>query len=238
MHPVIRIICFLVFVVCLSRANAGQLFLATGLLFLLHFYSPVDFLQPAFPMLVRLRWFFLSILVLYIWMTPDTSLFTDSSTALLSIPSGMASGLGRIFSLLLIVFAISYLLSSLEQSQLVAAIYWLVTPLVYVGLEREKMVLRLAMGMEAAGKLMKTPRVKAENEDSPGGGKIFYSSFYRQFYQRVIGSLQHYYQYVLRCAEEDAGREVSFDCLNPPRLWQWGFPLGLYILFVLAGRIN
>jgi len=50
--------------------------------------------------------------------------------------------------------------------------------------------------------------------------------------------MQYYYQYVLGCAKEDTGREYTFDCLNPPAFWQWGFPLGLYLLFLLAGRIN
>jgi len=172
MHPAIRIICFLVFVACLSRANAGQLFSGLALFSLLYFYSPIDFLPRAFAMLLRLRWFFLSILVLYIWMTPDTSLLNDSSSVFSFIPPGIASGLGRVFSLVLIVLAVSYLLASLKQEQLIAAIYWLVAPLAYVGLERDKMVLRLAMGMEAAGKLAKTPRVKDGNENRQGQEKI------------------------------------------------------------------
>ncbi len=230
MHPAIRIICFLVFVACLSRANAGQLFSGLALFSLLYFYSPIDFLPRAFAMLLRLRWFFLSILVLYIWMTPDTSLLNDSSSVFSFIPPGIASGLGRVFSLVLIVLAVSYLLASLEQEQLIAAIYWLVAPLAYVGLEREKMVLRLAMGMEAAGKLAKAPRVKDGNENRLETGK--------NFYHRITRSMQYYYQYVLGCAKEDTGREYTFDCLNPPAFWQWGFPLGLYLLFLLAGRIN
>jgi len=229
-HPVIRIICFLVFVTCLSRANAGQLFSGLALFSLLYFYSPIDFLPRAFAMLLRLRWFFLSILVLYIWMTPDTSLLNDSFSVFSFIPVGITSGLGRIFSLVLIVLAVSYLLASLEQDQLIAAIYWLVAPLAYVGLEREKMVLRLAMGMDAVGKLAKAPRLKDGNENRLGAGK--------NFYHRITGSIRHYYEYVLGCAKEDTGREYTFDCLNPPAFWQWAFPLGLYLLFLLAGRID
>jgi len=220
MHPVIRIICFLVFVTCLSRANAGQLFSGLALFSLLYLYSPIDFLQRAFAMLLRLRWFFLSILVLYVWMTPDTSsLLSDSSSVFSFIPSGIASGLGRIFSLVLIVLAVSYLLASLEQNQLIAAIYWLAA-----------MVLRLAMGMEAVGKLAKTARLKDGNENRLEAGK--------NFYHRITSSMQYYYEYVLGCAKEDTGREYTFDCLNPPAFWQWGFPLGLYFLFLLAGRVN
>ena len=231
MHPVIRIICFLVFVVCLSRADAGQLFLAMALLLLLYLYSPVNFLQPAVSMLRRLRWFFLSILVLYIWMTPDVSLLS-TDTILSFLSPGVTAALGRIFSLLLIVFAVSYLLASLSQSQLIAAIYWLVAPFAYLGLAREKVVLRLALSIEAAEKLVKAPRFTVKNECKPAKNRMF------NFYHSVMGSLQYYYQYVLGCAEKEAGREVSFDCLTPPAFWQWGFPAGLYAMFVLAGRIN
>ena len=230
MHPVIRIICFLVFVTCLSRANAGQLFSGLILFSLLYLYSPIDFLPRAFAMLLRLRWFFLSILVLYIWMSPDASPLSNSSSVFSFIPPGVASGLGRVFSLVLIVLAVSYLLASLEQNQLIAAIYWLAAPLAYLGLEREKMVLRLAMGMEAVGKLAKIPRLKRADEDRPGAGKNFYS--------RITASLQYYYQYALDCTKEDTGNKYTFDCLNPPAFWQWGFPLGLYFLFLLTGGIN
>ncbi|HEB86720.1 MAG TPA: hypothetical protein ENI68_06880 [Gammaproteobacteria bacterium] len=231
LHPVIRIICFLVFVACLSRANAGQLLSGLGLLFGLYFYSPVDFLPRAYTMLLRLRWFFLSILVLYFWMAPDASQLNPPAYLFASLPSGMVAGLDRIFPLVLIVLAVNYLLASLNQNQLIAAIYWLTAPFAYAGLEREKMVLRLAMGLEAVGKLAKMPaRIKDKNESQVRAGK--------NLYQRITGSLQYYYQYVLGCAEKDVGREYTFDCLTPPLFWQWTFPLGLYLLFLLVGKIN
>ncbi len=230
-HPVIRIICFLVFVACLSRANAGQLLLGLGLFLGVYFYSPVEFLPRAFAMLLRLRWFFLSILVLYFWMTPDSFQLNTTLHFFASIPPGILAGLERISSLVLIVLAVSYLLASLNQSQLIAAIFWLAAPLVYVGLEREKMVLRLAMGLEAVGKLAKMPtRVKDENEKPVRRGK--------NIYKRISESLQYYYRYVLGCAEKDMGKEYTFDCLTPPLYWQWVFPPGLYFLFLLSGKIN
>jgi len=92
-------------------------------------------------------------------------------------------------------------------------------------------VLRLAMGLEAVGKLANMPaRIKDKNESQVRAGK--------NLYQRITGSLQYYYQYVLGCAEKDVGREYTFDCLTPPLFWQWTFPLGLYLLFLLAGKIN
>jgi len=164
-------------------------------------------------------------------MTPDTPQLNTSIYFFASIPSGIAAGLERIFSLVLIVLAVSYLLASLNQNQLIAAIYWLVAPLAYAGLEREQMVLRLAMGLEAAGKLAKMPvRVKDENE-AQGRRK-------KNLYQRITSSLQYYYQYVLGCAEKDMSREYTFDCLTPPLYWQWIFPPGLYFLFLLAGKID
>ncbi len=177
-------------------------------------------------MLLRLRWFFLSILVLYFWMTPDNALLTDSSALLSFIPPGIITGLERIFSLVLVVVGVSYLLASLHQEQLIAAIYWLATPFSFTGLGREKLALRLVMGIDAVNKLATSPRFKDEN--GRGSGK--------SLYYRVTRSLQYYYQYALSCAEQDSDKEYSFDCLLPPALWQWCFPVGLYILFLLAGR--
>jgi len=226
MHPVIRIICFLVFVICLSRANAGQLFLGLALLFLLYLYSPVDFLSRARVMLLRLRWFFLSILVLYFWMTPDSVGLTTSPALFSFIPPGIIAGLERIFSLVLVVAGVSYLLASLQQEQLIAAIYWLATPFSFTGLRRETLALRLVMGLNAVNELATSPRFEDDNNNGQS----------KSLYYRISSSMKYYYHYTLSCAEQDSQREYSFDCLLPPALWQWSFPVGLYVLFLLAGR--
>ncbi|VAX11160.1 hypothetical protein MNBD_GAMMA25-1638 [hydrothermal vent metagenome] len=233
MHPVIRIICFLVFVACLSRANAGQLFLGFGLTALFLVFSSVHFFKPALTMLSRLRWFFLSIFVLYFWMTPDSPLSTDSAYLYVDVPVGVVLGLERITSLLLIIFAVSYLLASLDQKQLMAAIYWLALPVSCLGLDRNTLVLRLSMGLEAVGSLSAEPRYRNEIKNKEGAG----NRFYQRFYYQARSSMQYYYQHVLCRAKEEAGKEYIFDHPGPPALWQWGFPLSLYILFALAAEI-
>jgi len=226
MHPGIRIICFLVFVACLSRASAGQLFLGLSLLFLLYLYAPVDFLSRAFIMLSRLRWFFLSMLVLYFWMTPENSQFNSLGYLFSFIPSGIVLGMSRIFSLVLVVLAVSYLLANLEREQLIAAIYWLVMPLAFVGLQRKTLALRLMMGMRAVEQLASAPRFKTEKTER------------KNLYHKISDSLEYYYQYTLSCAEENSYEEYTFDCLPSPAIWQWGAPIGLGVLFLLASVLD
>ncbi len=185
-------------------------------------------------MLSRLRWFFLSILVLYFLITPETSSLADSSSRFISISPGIISGLERIHSLVLIVFAVSYLLAGMKQNDLIAAIYWLAFPLSYLGLAREKLVLRLAMGMEAVAGLSSSAQFKEQNYSLSGEG----ANIFARFYSKITYSMQNYYRYALCNAKENIGKEYIFDCLNPPAFWQWGLPLGFYFMFVLAEKLT
>ena len=227
MHPGIRIVTFLVFTACLSRATAGQLLLASALLVFPYIRSGTSLLSRALGMFRRLRWFFLSIVVLYLWMAPP-----DSPSFLLPdfLPAGIGPALERILSLVLIVLAVNYLLASLPQAQLIAAIYWLAAPLKYPGLLRERLALRLVMTIEAVGKLAQVSRPRPTSGTQPESGWRFYQRSYR----RLIHTLQFYYRHAQEQAASAAGQEYRFDCLDSPPLWQWGSPLLLYGLFLLA----
>ena len=70
-HPAIRILMLMVFAMLICRTDVLHLLLA-GLV-LLAFYTRMESapIRMAMGMVMRMRWFFLSLLLIYGWLSPD-----------------------------------------------------------------------------------------------------------------------------------------------------------------------
>lgn len=154
MHPAVRIASFLVFAGALSFGRGAQLLLGSLVLGAALLLTRGAGLQPALRMLRRLKWLLLSIAVLYLWFTPGEPLWPQSSPAWW-MPSGQGVWLAavRTATLVLVVAAASLLVASTPRPDLLGALYWLARPLGRVGLPPERLVLRLALTLEAVQSL-------------------------------------------------------------------------------------
>ena len=122
LHPHIRLVSFLIFAA----------FAAVG--------------KP-WPLLRRMRWLFLSLLILYLWFTPGQPLLpTFSSTPTLE---GIEEGLQRIVALVLLALAASLLLQTTPRAPLLAALYRLLAALGWIGIKTERLPVRIALTLEA-----------------------------------------------------------------------------------------
>jgi len=101
-------------------------------------------------MLKRMRWFFLSITIVYLWFTPGEPLFHLTYTPLSLVPTfeGMELGLHRIFILILIIFMVNLLLKTTPQPRLLAAIYWWLRPMKYIGMNPPRAALRISLVLD------------------------------------------------------------------------------------------
>ena len=228
MHPVIRIICFLLFTAFISQSDLGQLLFATALITGLLLIHSQGWLQQAFSMLLRLRWFLFSIVIVYGWLTPADTHAEHASVWLPSL-QGLSLGLMRVYGLILIVTAVAYLLSITSRQQLVAAIYWLCAPLALIGLERERLVVRLMLSLDyvaqlqqqlahQVGHMQPQPNIVARIKQVG----------------TVAGSL---FNYTLEQADTHGQPSVEFETLLSPAIWQWSYPLLLVTGFVVASHL-
>jgi len=69
LHPVILIVSFLVFVAMLAFPTPSALFISALLLILFYLRDGGAHVHPALVMLRRMRWFLLSILLIFCWLT-------------------------------------------------------------------------------------------------------------------------------------------------------------------------
>ena len=228
MHPVVRIICLLVYIISLSRANAGQIIFASLILIPLYFIQPAG-LSSAIKMLLRLRWFFISIVLVYILLTPNPELtnFSQNNSFWENHWPGFISGIERILSLILIVFAVAYLLSVLNQEELLGAIYWLALPLVIFGVKRERLAVRMVLTLDLVKQSGQFEELEKEK----------LTPFVTNRWNLWAESIVVRYRNVLQKSDTFVSQKYSFNKLSSPDIFHWLYPVLLYLAFMSFGYL-
>lgn len=223
-HPVFRILCFLILSLSLVVANGTQLVLLFLILLALYFSTGTESLGGLSGMLRRLRWFFLSILVIYGWWTPGPVLFGMDDTWWMPSAIGLQQGLHRVLVLVMIVSAVHWLLWVTSREQLVAAIYWLAAPLALIGISRERIAVRMALVLELVPTVQDVVREQLV-QHIPSKHDI---RGYAAALVEVVSAV------VIR-AEQSPMSEVEIDISDTPPYAQWLWPILLTSAIVCLG---
>ncbi len=221
MHPVIRLVCFLVFAAFLTREGAGGIALGALLVVGLFVVVRGAGLGPAWRMLRRMRWLFLSILIVYFWFTPGTPLWHAVGWAAPS-REGAVAGLERIAALALMVFGVSLLGATTPRAGLLGALHWASTPARWVGLAPERLALRIVLVMDAVTELRP---VLAAQRAALGGASG------RGLINRLGDAAAGLLGETLARAERAPCEPTPVPRLAAPPPWQWLLPLALGLAF-------
>lgn len=98
--------------------------------------------QRLFSLMQRTRWIMFSILLIYLFATPGEELWSGPYAPTYE---GGVEGVLQLGRLLSVLAGLSILLSILSREQLMSGIYCLASPLKYIGVPRERVVVRLAL---------------------------------------------------------------------------------------------
>lgn len=227
MHAVIKIISFLVFGAAVSTGNKQVLLAGTLLVIPLYFLSEQVHFAGAFAMLRRLKWLFVSILIVYLFFTPGQLLFPG----VLWGPTieGFLQGVIRIAALTLLVAAVNLLIKGTEQDEFLSAIIWCLYPLSVFGISHEKLAIRITLTLDAVSQsrgefIRETATGRTEHGSNRLGAISLTAS---QLFERAIS---------------DAGsaplREITLPEETRPPMLQWLIPFGLVLLFILIHNFN
>src|SRR3569623_851769 len=153
MHPVIRLVCIMM--LSLALAVGGWLHLLLGALVAAVLFARAGAAAWAtiMPMMRRMRWLWLSLVVIYFWFTPGVAVVPvpDAWAAWVPTVEGLALGALRIAALALMVVTAGLLLHFTPREQLFAALHWLTAPLGLFGVSRERVAVRVALTLAAVG---------------------------------------------------------------------------------------
>jgi hypothetical protein len=226
LHPVIRIVCFLVIAAALSLGARWQS-IALGALLMLVAYgvSSQRGLGHLGRMVSRLRWLWLSLAVVYLWFTPGPDL-VPALGAWSPTLAGLQQAGVRVGVLMILVAGANLLLQATAREQLVAAIHWLTAPLDRVGLSSDRFALRLVLVLETVPKIQPLRRLSAgeAGEQAPSGRVA-----------RIALAVSGVLRSTLAQARSAPPREIAVPDSGAPPLRQWLLPALLAFGFWLVG---
>lgn len=141
MHPLVKILCFLMLLLLISTAGSTLLFCGLVLAVIVSYYLKID----AFPHMVRrMRWLFLSIFIIYAFGTPG-ELLPQFPVSFAPTFEGINLGWLQVEKLLLALAALALLVTRTSKEHLMLGLYMLLSPLKLAGLNVERFAARLML---------------------------------------------------------------------------------------------
>jgi energy-coupling factor transport system permease protein len=225
LHPVIRLVSFVVLTAFLALGNAADLFLAGSLLAGLYLAVARHAWPASRRMLRRMRWLFLSIAIIYLWLTPGEPLLSVPApwNGWLPTVDGAREGAVRIAALALMAASASLLIQVTSREQMLAALRWLAAPLRHVGFPHERFAVRIALTLDAVGRVQ--DHVREALNEAPGGGPL----------ERIGAVTAAVFRSALGEAEAAPCAAVTVPAQAAPAMLQWAVPL-LLAAVLFAGR--
>ena len=125
-----------------KQAWSGLFLFIVPLVFLFYKYPQAG--MKVVSLARRLRWFYLSILILYLWFYPGMELFPWMGRFSPVLEGMNMAGL-RITSLLIIISYSVFFISLTPRGEIISAIQFLLRPLNYLGINSDRFSLRLGL---------------------------------------------------------------------------------------------
>ena len=230
MHAVIKIVCFLVFGAAMAAGINSLLvagFILVILLYLFEMGRGISaHLGTAMRMLKRLRWLFLSILIVYLFFTPGVLLWPGVLWG--PTHEGLYQGLSRIAVLVLIVAAVNVLIASTKQDDFLSAVSWCLWPLSLLGLSHERLALRISMTLAAVGLLSAAYRHKGRDDAVPESSSPKLMT--------IAKTAHRLFAKVIDDAQQAPLREIMLPEQSRPPVLQWFIPV-LLAMLLLAVKV-
>ncbi|MBK1673823.1 hypothetical protein CKO35_11000 [Ectothiorhodospira shaposhnikovii] len=211
MHPALKILGVILFILCVAQAGWIVLGVGGGLAVAALAATGPAGVSQFWNMSRRLKWFFLSIILVFGWFTPGAPLL-DWAGSWSPAREGLMMGLQRTLVLVLAVAAVVWLLQATSRESLVRGLLWLTRPLAPLGLPRERFAVRLVLTLEALPQV----RILAA-AGRPGFLPEGRMARLRGLGHRATGLFRE----VLEQAEKAPLEPIRLDPLPPPGLLQW-----------------
>ncbi len=225
-HPVIRIFSFLVFAALISLVDLTGLVLAALAVVALYVLIDAGHFASAWAMMRRMRWFFLSIMVLFFWFTPGQPLGSSWLTidyGWLPTQQGVENGVLRVGALALIILAVNLLLRTSSREELFSAIHWMARPLSRVGVSHERLAVRMVLVMDSLAEVQDMVRHVMGSIRGKARTLRHIGHFSSEVFSRVTDR-----------AEAAPCRTIELSRCSAPPAYQWLYPLllgsGFYLL--------
>ena len=214
-HPVVRLITFIVFAAVMGIARPELLAIGTFLLVVAYMLAGLAVLHGFFILTRRIRWLLISIVVVYGWWTPGEPVIPVLGGLSPGLAGLQAGGL-RVWMLLVMVAGINLVLESMERQDLLMAIMRLLGPLRIAGISPARVSVRMILVLEAVPEVQSL--IQAALTETVAGSSGF---------ARITGAATRVYQAVLMRSASAEKVRIHIPDHKPVPEWQWLLPLAL-----------
>lgn len=229
MHPVIKIISLIILSVYSTQGGWSTLFLTGAIVLPFYVYQP-GLWKPASSMVWRLKWLFLSILLIYVFFTPkvSASLTPFSPYVYLLLP-----GLFRILVLINLILAVNLLIKTTTKEEILTSLLWIFSPLRLIHINLERFLLRAVLTIEYIELLnQKLSAMKARTKSQVQSAHFFKRK--RSAFFQLVGSANLVLHDLFAEVSKSTEKEYLIAIIEQPGLRQWSIPFGLLLFLSVA----
>lgn len=226
-HPVIKIVSLIILSIFSTQGGWNNLYLTLAIILPFYFFR-MELFTSAIRMTFKLKWLFLSILLVYYFFSPQIN---HLSLALL-----------RIFVLITIIFSVNLYLKSSTIEQILESLLWLFSPLKILNINVERISLRAVLTIEYIDVLTnKIEQHKNKISISNNWRDIkVWNSFLIQRKENLLQIIKHLGEVLKEILIEtspenivvQAGKEYTINCLDVPSGLQLLIPIVLCLLYI------
>jgi len=218
MHPFIKILCLLAIIVLLVSGNPLRIVITTLILLIVLLLSGKEYYLAVLNMCKRMKWFWLSLLILYGWFISGTPVLQSDSIPEMYIPSieGLSAGGLRGLALLSIVSAVVLMMKSTLREELIVSIMWLTYPLRLLNIKTAQFAARLVLTLDMVTNTDSDIRKILREQQ----GNIV---------QRGVDTLSTLLVDIEQQASKSPDTVIVLPKLDAPALHQWLIPIVLII---------
>lgn len=223
MHPVIKIVSLIILSIFSTQGGWSNLFLTISIILPFYALHP-DLFPSALQMTLKLKWLFLSILLIYFLFTPEVSYFL--------------SGLFRVLVLISIVFSVNLFLKTSTIEQILESLLWIFYPLGYFNINVKRLSLRAVLTLEyivileqRLKKYQQNSRQEKQKKEYKKGLKSFFLFRKERLFQ-LIEDFAIIFHESLSKVEKESNKQYTIDCIEPPGVIQLLIPVLLCLLYI------
>ena len=212
-HAVTRIISFLILAFFLALGKVSIMIFCCVLTAAVFIIDPPQDFSKILRSIIRMKWFFLSILIVYLFINHTN---TDLTTQLIE-------GFKRILILVMMMLLVSWLINKTPRDQILSAIIYLLSPLKYFGFSTETMALRIELIFQNIGDVQTLVTQKKESLQQR-----------KKTVNEIGKSVSGIYFDMLDAIDEKPLDQITVKLQNPASFSDWLLPILLFsILFLI-----
>ena len=219
MHPLISLVSFLLFAMFVSFGHINLLIAAMLLLLVFWIKNGSKPTPRAWRMIRKMKLFFGSIFILYVWFTPGKLVFPGLDKWSPTY-DGLLYGGERIAALIILVFGVDTLLNVLSREKILSGLYYFFYPLHVLRFNRNAFMIRTYLTLEAVTEHRVSVTYRGEKRKLRRVG---------DYIDLLTNRIKQLIETTHLDKLED---EIVIEIDGPPVWYQWMFPLLLLAYFL------